>query len=61
MILRNQAFFLFLQHGGDVSQQKIKCQPIRTREIGGVTLSDVLYDDIRKTRMSWLQNAVKYL
>ena len=32
-----------LQHGGDVSQQKIKCQPIRTREIGGVSLSDVLY------------------
>ena len=32
-----------LQHGGDVSQQKIKCRPIRTREIGGVSLSDVLY------------------
>ena len=23
-----------LKHGGDVSQQKIKCRPIRTREIG---------------------------
>ena len=33
-----------LQHGGDVSQQKIKCRPIRTREIDGVTLSDVLYN-----------------
>ena len=72
MTIGNPAFCLFLyftsvhfrgelQHGGDVSQQKIKCQPIRTREIGGVTLSDVLYNDIRKTRMSWLQNAVKYL
>ena len=27
----------------DVSQQKIKCRPIRTREIGGVSLSDVPY------------------
>ena len=52
--IENPAFCLFLyltgvhfrgelQHGGDVSQQKIKCRPIRTREIGGVTLSDVLY------------------
>ena len=32
-----------LQHGGDVTQQKIKCRPIRTREIGGTSLSDVLY------------------
>ena len=32
-----------LQHVGDVSQQKAKCRLIRTREIGGVTLSDVLY------------------
>ena len=50
----NPGFFLFLhltdvhfrlelQHVGDVNQQKIKCQPIRTREIGGVSLSDVLY------------------
>ena len=33
-----------LQHGGDVSQQKIKCRPISTREISGVSISDVLYD-----------------
>ena len=33
-----------LQHGGDVSQQKIKRWPIRTWEIGGVSLSDLLYD-----------------
>ena len=33
-----------LQHVGNVSQQKIKCRPIRTREIDGVTLSDVLYN-----------------
>ena len=32
-----------LQHSGDINQQKIKCGPIRTREIGGVSLSDVLY------------------
>ena len=50
----NPAFILFLyltgvhfrgelQHVGDVNQQDIKCQPIRTREIGDVSLSDVLY------------------
>ena len=50
----HQAFGLFLylpgvhfrgelQHGGDVSQQKINCRPIKTSEIGGVSLSDVLY------------------
>ena len=27
-----------LQHGSDVSQEKLKCRPIRTREIGGVPL-----------------------
>ena len=54
MTIGNPAFCLFiyltgvhfrgeLQHGGDVSQQKFKCRPIRTREIGGVSLSDVLY------------------
>ena len=32
-----------LHHGVDFSQQKIKCRPIRTREIGGVSLSEVLY------------------
>ena len=36
-----------LQHGGETSQQKIKCQPIRTREIGGVSLSGVLYVNSR--------------
>ena len=50
----NPAFCLFLyltgvhlrdelHHGGDVSEQKIECRPIRTREIGGVSLPDVLY------------------
>ena len=54
----NSAFCLFLyltgayfrgelQHGADVSELKIKCQLIRTREIGGVSLSDVLYADKR--------------
>ena len=37
-----------LQHSGEVSQQKIKCRPIRTREIGGVSLSDVLYANMVK-------------
>ena len=32
-----------LQHGGDLSQQKTKCRPIRTREIGHVSLSGMLY------------------
>ena len=32
-----------LQHVSDVSEQKFKCRPIRTREIGGVRLSDALY------------------
>ena len=27
-----------LQHVGDVSEQKIKCRPIRTREIGDARL-----------------------
>ena len=56
----NPAFFLSLyltalhfrgelQHGGDVNQQKIKCRPIRTQEIGSVSLSDVLYV-IKKTK-----------
>ena len=50
----NLAFSLFLyltgvqfrdelQHGGDVSEWKSKYRPIRTREIGGVSLLDVLY------------------
>ena len=54
MTIGNPAFCLFLyligvhfqselQYGCDVIQQKIKCQPIRTREIDGVSLSDVLY------------------
>ena len=32
-----------LKHGGDASQQKITCRLIRTREIDGVLLSDVLF------------------
>ena len=43
LYLTNVHFRGELQHGGDVSQQKIKCRLIRTREIGGVSLSDVLY------------------
>ena len=57
VIIGNPAFCMFLyltgvhfrrelQHGGDVSQQKLKCQPIRTREIDGILLSDVLYVNI---------------
>ena len=48
MIIGNPAFFLafyltgvhfrgeLLQHVGHVGKQKIKCRPIRTREIAGV-------------------------
>ena len=32
-----------LQHVGDVSEQKFKCRPIRTRELGGVKLSEEMY------------------
>ena len=37
-----------LQSGGDVSQQKIKCRPIRIQETGGASLSDVLYVEYSK-------------
>ena len=54
MTIENPVFCLFLnltglhfqgelKHGGDASQQKITCRLIRTREIGGVLLSDVLF------------------
>ena len=54
MTIGNPVFCLFLdltgvhfrgelQQVGDASQQKIKCRQIRTREIGGATLSEVLY------------------
>ena len=45
-------FFLYLtQRCGDVNEWKIKCRPIRTREIGGISLSDVrLTIKVRKTR-----------
>ena len=33
-----------LQHVGHVGGQKIKCRPIRTREMGGVRLQDELYE-----------------
>ena len=54
MTIGNPAFCLFvyltgvhfrreLQHVGDVSEQKIKYGPIRTRKIGGVRLQDGEY------------------
>ena len=54
MTIGNSAFCLFLyltgahfrgevQHVGDVSEQIIKCLPMRNREIGGVSLQDGLY------------------
>ena len=57
MTIGNQAFCLALyltgvhfrgelQHVGHVGRQKIKCLPIRTREIGGVRLRDELYASI---------------
>ena len=66
MAIESPAFCLFLyltdvhfrgelQHGGDVSQQKIKCRPIRTREIGGVSLSDVLYANTKTLRLRILK------
>ena len=61
MTIRNLGFYLFLyltgvhfrgelHHGGDVSQIEIKCQPIRAREIGGVSLYVYLHQE--KKQMS---------
>ena len=58
MTIGNPAFCLFLyltgvhfrgelDYDGDVIQQKIKPRLIRTREIGGVSLSDVLYEKVQ--------------
>ena len=33
-----------LQHRGHVGEQKIKCQPIRARQISGLWLQDELYE-----------------
>ena len=57
MTIGNQGVFCFLlcltdihlrdelNHVGDVSQEKIKYRPMTIREIGSVTLSDVLYEE----------------
>ena len=45
-----------LQHVGDVSEPKIKCLPIRTREIDVFKLSDVQYEDVR---MVLIKRAIK--
>ena len=42
------------QHVGDVSEQNIKCQPIRTQVTGGVRLSEELYDVIYYQQFSHL-------
>ena len=44
-----------LQHVGDVSEQKIKCRPIRTRTIGGARLSVELYAKIFRTLANLLR------
>ena len=46
-----------LQHVDDVSKEKIKCRPIRTRERGGVRLSEELYarSYSHKQKKKWLQ------
>ena len=41
--LTGEHFWGKLQHVGDVSEQKVKCGPIRTREIVGVRLQEELY------------------
>ena len=43
-----------LQHGSDVSQQKIKSRPIRTWEIGGVALSGELYRNWWEILKHWI-------
>ena len=63
-VFGNPAFCLFLyftgarfrgelQHVGDVSEPKIKCLPIRTREIDVFRLSDVQYGDVRMVLIKW--------
>ena len=60
MTIGNPTFCLFLyltgvhfrgelQHCGDVSRQKIKCQPIKTPEIGGVHCRTYYMVDNRDT------------
>ena len=44
-----------LQHAGDVSEQKIKCSPVTTREIGGVRLWDELCYTMLKTTFTKTQ------
>ena len=50
MTIGNPAFILTLHltgvHVGDVSEQKCKCRPIRTRETGGTRLSEALYGNV---------------
>ena len=43
-----------LQHVGDVSEQKIKCRPIRTRTIGGARSSVELYAKIFRTACEFI-------
>ena len=45
-----------LQHVGDVSEQKCKYRPIRTREIGSVRLSEVLHAKINSRILSVMNN-----
>ena len=65
MTIGNPAFSLALyltgvhfqdefQHVGDVSEQNIKCQPIRTQVTGGARLSEELYDVIYYQQFSHL-------
>ena len=44
-----------LQHGVDVSKQKIKFKPIRTEEVGAVALLGVLYVEVAQI-WKWNQN-----
>ena len=46
-----------LQHVGDVTEQKFKCRPIRTREIGGIRLSEELY--VYKQNVKCLSRCLK--
>ena len=48
-----------LQHVVDGSEQKIKCRPIRTREIGGARLSEELYGHDKD--LPWFNTKIKLL
>ena len=57
--LTDEHFLGELQHVDDVSAQKVKSGPIRTREIGGVILQEELFAWIKKFNLFNFTHATK--